>query len=195
MTLVLPSAVPIFPPNYMNNEIVLFDDFIGAAYDNSVWGISGATVSTLNSLNGRLRVSAGMFYFADMGIFSCEETFYCEWKGSLTVTGSNYAECGMNSSTNAFGTWMAWQRRADTATFLIQVVSNGNYTELDSGLPANANEHLFQIQGSSGVVQFFLDGVWCTTITTNVTSDRLQPYIFITSGNANMDYCLIAGGS
>jgi hypothetical protein len=171
-----------------------FDDFVGAAYDNQVWSLAaGATAVSQNSLDGRVLVSgaSGQMYLGNIGVFSAANNAKIRWRGTLTP-GSGSAECGLadnNSSTD----WIAWLNGG--ANFRCQCgIGGGSTSDIDSGVAGDTSNHLFEIVLSTGIAQFFLDGVYRTTIVTNVTAHPLQPYIWLAgTGSANMDFVLIQG--
>jgi len=180
-----------------------FDDFYGNLYDNQVWAVTGTGSVAMQSTNGgfiRIRATTGNTYefnLGDMGNFAVANNFTCEWRGSLEPGGTGLAECGLEGAGDQTNNWICWQRVAGTTNFLCQTGSPAGTTTTNSGVAADSNNHLFKIVGSPGIIQFFLDDRLITTISTYITSSKLQPYVWNNAiganSNAFMDYVRVIG--
>lgn len=77
--------------------------------------------------------------------------------------------------------------------------STGGEVNSDSGIPLDNNDHLFKIIGGTGALEFWFDGALIITITSNLTSSLLQPYVWLvpnstTPSDINIDYIVVKGG-
>ena len=186
---------------------VFFDDFIGASYDDTVWSLTGATVTWQDATGGRILVRAPIgvasaeFYMGNNAAYSAATGLVVEWKGRMlpAATGGS-SECGVDGAGDQGSNWIAWfYNPGASANFACQCGSTGGNTFRDSGIAGDNNEHVFRIVVNTGDVEFWLDGVFVLAITDNITTSLLQPYCWMSaSGSAvsdfNADYVLIAGG-
>lgn len=185
---------------------VFFDDFLGASYDNTVWSLNGVTITWQNAIGGRILirtpigVGSAEFYMGNNAAYSAATRVTVEWKGSMipAATGGN-TECGAEGSGDQSGNWIAWYYNPGTsANFQCQCGSTGGNTFVNSGIAGDNNEHRFRIVISTGIAEFWLDGRFILAITSNVTTSRLQPYVWGTGSSTtpsdfNADYVLITG--
>jgi hypothetical protein len=194
--LYLPCAFEEYPNPAQG---VFFDDFIGSSYDSQTWSITGATITWLNQLGGRIQINAPIgvasatFAMTDVLNYSAATRIEIEWYGRMTPPTGGNTECGVMS---AGGTeWVAWYYNPSTsANFRCQTSA----TNTDSLVAGDNNDHLFEIIINTGVAEFWLDGVLRATNTTNVSTLGLQPYAWLTASGTtastmNMDFVKVTG--
>ena len=174
-----------------------FDDFIGTSRNDFLWAISGVDVAPQDAIGGRLLVTStnpasyGEMYLGDKGNFSIAKHAHSIWRGVLTP-GNSSAECGIDGAGNQSTEWICWI--TGSPNFRCQCGSGGNTSTINSGVAVDSLDHVFEIYTFTGFAQFFLDGVFITTITANVPTTTLQPYVWVVgTGTANMDYVLVQG--
>jgi hypothetical protein len=186
-------------------DLFMFNDFIGSNYDNYIWNIVGTgSFNHQNSIGGRVLARANTsnqieININNMGNYSAEKHFVIEWKGKLIPSSNGSSECGMDAAGSQGSNWICWiYKPGDSTKFRCQTGSGGSITTVDSDINGDTNEHYFKIIGDSGVLQFYLDNMLKTSITTNISNSRLQPYLWMQGGgsspsDADMDYVLAIG--
>lgn len=177
------------------DRVYFFDDFVGANYANRIWAVTGTgSASTVDVLGGVLRVRAnsGATYTLDQGnrgAWNAAKGVSIVWRGYCVPGASGIVEIGMMSAPSETTDWIGWRYApAENANFLCECGDGGVTTTVNSGVAGNGNYHEFRIDITTNKAEFYLDGTLRATITTNVTSDRLQPYVYNQGVGAVADF-------
>jgi hypothetical protein len=176
-------------------KVNFFDDFIGSLYNNRAWAVAGTgSFTDIDETGGvmRVRASSGATYTLDQGnngAWSPAKGVSITWRGYCVPGASGLVEVGMMSSTNETTDWIGWRYApTENANFLCESAVGGVATTVNSGVAGDGNYHDFRIDITTGNVKFYLDGTLRATITTNVTTDRLQPYVYNQGVGAVSDF-------
>jgi hypothetical protein len=189
--------MPLYtPPAYPDLfRAVFWDDWISATYNTRIWAVTGTgSITSLSSIGGRIRMraDAGASYrlnHGDVGGFSIGANANIIWRGSMTpaTASGGLCECGFQSSTNPTTNYIKWQYAPNTnGNFRCICTSGGTSTTVDSGVAGDNLDHEFRIETTTGQALFYLDGVLKATITANVPTGQLQPFVGCTGSSGTV---------
>jgi hypothetical protein len=176
-------STPLYPDT---GRVVFWDDFIMSSYDTRVWAVTGSgSVTSLNLVGGRIQIQATAsntyrFNHNNFGAFAVASNAQITWRGAMTrPTGGTggTVECGLQATTSPTTNLICWKGLRGTTNFQCLCTSGGTTTTTDSGVAFDTNDHEFFIETVTGSVNFYLDGVLRATITTNIPSGNMQPYV------------------
>lgn len=180
----MPITIPPMYPNI--HSVVFWDDFIGALYSNRIWAVTGTgSVAITDAVGGIALITANAsstyrFNHNNRGAFSVANTVTAHWRGSMTLptagTGGS-VECGLQDTVAPTTTLICIQALRGTNNWQCITSNAGTATITDSNIAVDTNSHEFVVEGTSSLVNFYIDGVRCATNTTNIPLDRLQPYV------------------
>jgi hypothetical protein len=189
------------PPYGRANVGYFMDDFHAGSMNTRIWSVrgSGGSVTMPDGLiAGQVLISANTnktqeIYHASPS-FSAATKSSCSIRAKLVSTASVALSVGLNALTpqnaNSYAAWVfntalgtTWRARSALASAV---------TTIDTGITADTNFHEFQVVIDSIAAQFFMDGNYITTITTNIPTVSLSPFAMLESNSgaktAYVDY-------
>lgn len=178
------------------------EDFSGGLYNSRLWSVRGTGSALLRNgaAGGVVRVAASgntvsyELYQACTNYSATSKSVF-NYRMRLITAGTMVAQCGGNAITpNNTTNYVAWYfDSAVGSTWHVRSVSGGTTTDVDTGIAADTSYHEFKIIIDTVAVQFFYDGQFVTTITTNIPSAGLSPFVKATTKsnttrNIDVDY-------
>jgi hypothetical protein len=159
------------------------DDFVTSSYDTRTWYANGSgSVAILTpGIGGVLKLTAAnnnanSLHFNNAAAFSVASRFDESIRFKLPVITSIALCIGMIST----GVQYAALRLGATNFTALTLDGNGN-TENDTGVAIDTNWHDLRIRVVAAGIEFWLDGRLCSTNTTNLPVEDLQPYLYVQS--------------
>lgn len=175
--------------NRMDRTVYYFyDDFVGSNYDNRWWTARGTGGSITTQTYGIVRVRANAnlnyeFYQNDLCDFSVAKLAVQTARWRISAASLMSGEVGFEAASPDSGSnWICFIYDSDTGSnWYVQSASGGSVTTTNTGVAADTSYHEFKISCTSTELTFFLDGTLVATVTTNIPTNLLQPYVFVVS--------------
>lgn len=192
--------MPLYPKQIDINRAYFLDDFCGAYYDNGTWAIGTSGTSSAAKIGG---VGGILELIAEGGEYAVEMTFSSRriYNKSQKPFIRWYIKCPDPTSlllnigfldTSAWNNWVLWTADPpDHTNWRARASNGGSETVVDSGVAPNTSWHLCEILMDTGQCFYLLDGVLYATITTNLPTVNMTPYIYLKTLGANDRNALI----
>lgn len=181
-------ALRRFSSRLVTDVYYFYDDFVGSNWDNRWWSGrgTGGGISTQADSVVRVRANANLtyeMYQTDKCDFSVAANAIMTSRYKLSHTTSIQGEIGFEAaSPDNSNNWITLYYDSSVgANWQAQSASAGTPTTVDTGIAADTNFHEFRIETTSSKITYFLDGTLAATITTNIPTMLLQPYVFVVS--------------
>lgn len=165
-----------------------FDDFFGSNWDDRAWTSRGSGGNLSLRAGGVIRVRATAnndyeLYQNDTGDSDVAHYAKCQWRFRLSGTATIQGEVGfMGALPYSTTDWICiMYDSALGSNWRCQTAANSVVTTTDTGIAADNSYHDAIIECAPGSVRFYLDGVYMTTHTTNISSRSLQLYCYVVS--------------
>lgn len=179
-----------FRPHADQRINYFLEEFPGASYNNRLWSVrgTGGSLSLISDAIGgqaRLRASSNRYYeiYQSITAYSAASKTFFSTFIRPSSTASIALSFGLNAKTpNNTTSYVAWVFDTSVgSTWRVTSVIGGSATTVDTGITADTTLHDFRIVVDSGSAQFFIDTVHTTTITTNIPTLQLSPFVLNTS--------------
>jgi len=202
-------ARPGWPAHPREKKYIFFDDFIGSGYDSRRWTLStGGSIATQATVGGIILVrgnAASTFRmdFNNIAPFTSGSGAHIVWRGAMqpATAASGKVSCGFSEYVAPTTDWARWVYEPNaSANFRCACTYSGSTTTESSGVAGDTANHRFEIQMALNSAKFYLDGVLTNTITANVISNYMQPFVSCTGSAAATsdflaDYVWAQGGT
>ena len=80
--------------------------------------------------------------------------------------------------------YIRWDTSIPDTNYQLFCVNGGVPTQVDSGILADSEFHIFRIETTTDTVKFYIDGALVGTIVTNIPSDYLEPQFLVSNEGA-----------
>jgi len=174
------------PASAVGGHQWITDDFGGALYDCYMWGLVGGSGSipvVASAVGGLIVVRADASNYYELAAlypqFTVARNFQITWRGKLESLTTSRAAWGLQTDVNNRVEWI--YEAALGANWRCRSVASSTGTVVASAVAADTAFHEFTMVSATGLVHFALDGVPITTITTNLPTGALGPFIRSTS--------------
>jgi hypothetical protein len=165
------------------------EDFVGANYDNRIWGSAvsgGSTVAKIIAVGGQVELAASAGNSAELnqgGRFNYSVDRYLQLSARVRLEGASTSVQlflgAIDSAGTGFVRWVA--DTATSANWIISSRNGGTENYVPSSIALDTAWHDFMIVCAPGSVVFLLDGAFVGELTTNLPSNELQLFMKVVS--------------